>query len=168
MDLTVGIMLLIAGGLTVAAYLKAPQFAWDGMRAGGKMLWDVLPSLLLGFVAAGMITVVLPRELMGRLLGDESGLGGLVIATVAGALTPGGPFVQFPIVAALLKAGAGVGPMTAYVSAWGLIGVNRFLVYEVPMLGWKLALCRILGSAVFPVLIGALTRVLWSGLKGRL
>lgn len=108
--------------------------------------------------------MLLPRELMSRWLGEQSGLRGLMIATLAGSLTPGGPFVQFPIVAALFKAGAGVAPLMAYITAWSILGVNRFLVYEAPMLGWRLSLARMAASLVFPMIIGLLTRFLWTRL----
>jgi|Deesub1362A_J573_1020465.scaffolds.fasta_scaffold00768_12 uncharacterized membrane protein YraQ (UPF0718 family) len=161
MNLTVWIMFFLAGALTIIAYMKGPHLPMEGLKAGGKLFWDILPALILAFIAAGMISKVLPRELMTRWLGEESGLRGLIIGTLAGSLTPGGPFVQFPIVAALLKAGAGVAPLMAYISAWSLLGINRFLIYEVPLLGWRLALCRMAASMIFPILIGLLTRALW-------
>jgi uncharacterized membrane protein YraQ (UPF0718 family) len=161
MDVTVWVMLFLAGALVVMAYMKNPHLPVQGLKAGGKLFWDILPSLVLAFIAAGMITMVLPRELMTRWLGEESGLRGLVIATLAGSVTPGGPFVQFPIVAALLKSGAGIAPLMAYLSAWSLLGLNRILVYEIPMLGWKLALCRVTASLIFPIVIGLITRFLW-------
>ena len=38
---------------------------------------------------------------------------------------------------------------------------NRFLIYEVNLLGWRLALCRMAASLLFPMIIGVLTRMLW-------
>ena len=161
MDVTVWVMLFLAGALVVMAYMKNPHLPVQGLKVGGKLFWDILPSLVLAFIAAGMITMVLPRELMSRWLGEESGLRGLVIATLAGSVTPGGPFVQFPVVAALLKSGAGVAPLMTYLTAWSLLGLNRIPAYEIPMLGWKLALSRIAASLIFPIIIGLLTRFLW-------
>ncbi|MBW1711405.1 MAG: permease [Deltaproteobacteria bacterium] len=163
-NVTLLIMLVLVCVLIVTAYIKDPSLPVEGFKAGGKLFLDILPTLVIAFIAAGMITQVLPRELMTRWLGEESGISGLLIATLAGAVTPGGPFVQFPIVAALLKAGAGVAPLMAYISAWSLLGVNRFLVYEVPLLGWKLALSRITVSLIFPVIIGLMTRFIWARL----
>jgi len=163
-NVTVWIMLAIAGGLTILAYTKDPALPLEGLKDGGKLLLNILPALLLAFIAAGMISKVLPRELMTRLLGEDSGFRGLCIASVAGAVTPGGPFVQFPIVAALLKSGAGIAPLMTYISAWSLLGLNRFLIYEVSLLGWKLACSRMIASLIFPILIGLLTRFIWTKL----
>ena len=161
-NVTVWIMLALAVGLTFWAYSKDPDLPIEGLKDGGKLLLNILPALLLAFIAAGMIGKVLPRELMTRLLGEDSGFKGLCIASFAGAVTPGGPFVQFPIVAALLKSGAGIAPLMTYISAWSLLGLNRFLIYEVSLLGWKLACSRMLASLIFPILIGVLTRFIWT------
>jgi len=125
---------------------------------------QILPTMVLAFVLAGMISVMLPRELMSLWLGEGSGLRGLPVGTLAGIMTPGGPFVQFPIIATLLKAGAGVVPIVTYISSWSLMGINRFLVYEVPLLGWRLAVSRIAASLLFPILIGLITRFIWGRL----
>lgn len=161
MKFTVGVMFLLAGVTTIIAYFKDHHVPLEGLKAGGKMFWNIFPALVLAFIAAGMISKILPREIMSRWLGEESGLRGLILATLAGSLTPGGPFVQFPIVAALIKSGAGVAPVMAYISAWSLLGMNRFLVYELPLLGWKLSLSRLSASLLFPIIIGLLTRFLW-------
>jgi len=164
MKFTLGIMSLLAIALTIAAYMQDHRFPLEGLKAGGKLFWGIFPAMILAFIAAGMMTQVLPRELLTRLLGEEAGLPGMLIATVAGALTPGGPFIQFPIVAALLKSGAGIGPLVAYISAWSLLGFNRFVVFEIPLLGLKLSLTRLAASMVFPIIIGTLARFLWTRL----
>ena len=45
------------------------------------------------------------------------GMKGILIASAAGAISPGGPFINFPLVAALYQAGAGVGaPLAGYLA----------------------------------------------------
>jgi uncharacterized membrane protein YraQ (UPF0718 family) len=161
MNLTFWIMAFLAGLLILMAYVKNPSLPMEGLKAGGKLFWDILPAMILAFIAAGMITKVLPREFLTQWMGEGSGFRGLVVASVAGSLTPGGPFIQFPIVAALLKSGAGIAPLMTYVSAWALLSVNRFLVFEMPVLGLKLSVVRMAASLVFPIMIGLLTRVIW-------
>jgi uncharacterized membrane protein YraQ (UPF0718 family) len=163
-NMSTWIMLLLVVALAIFAYMKDPALVPEGLKAGGKLFREILPAMVLAFIAAGMVSVILPRELMSRWLGEQSGLRGLMIATLAGSLTPGGPFVQFPIVAALFKAGAGVAPLMTYITAWSILGVNRFLVYEAPLLGWRLSLTRMAASLVFPMIIGLLTRFLWTRL----
>lgn len=164
MDSTFWIMLALAGGLTFLAWRQGADNALEGLKAGGRLGWDILPVMVLAFVAAGMVTRVMPREALLQWMGEDSGWRGMLVGTLAGALTPGGPFVQFPIVATLLEAGAGVGPMMAYVTAWSVLGVNRLLVFEAPLLGWRLALSRVAASLALPLVTGWLTRFIYQRL----
>ena len=89
---------------------------------------------------------------------------GILIGTIAGALTPGGPFVCFPLVAGMLRSGAGIGTMVAFLSAWALLGVSR-LPMEVGLLGWRFAAVRILCTFLFPPLAGWLASTFFKGMK---
>ncbi|MFC1820523.1 permease [Thermodesulfobacteriota bacterium] len=160
--MTLLIMMAFAGTLTFIAYQKGPGVALAGLKSGGTLFLDILPAMVFAFTAAGMMMHVLPRELLTQWMGEESGIRGLIIATLAGSVTPGGPFIQFPIVAALFKAGAGIAPIITYITAWSLLGVNRFLIYEIPMLGLKLSLSRLAVSLIFPIIIGLITRFIYN------
>ncbi len=161
MGSTLVVMLALALLLALLTYRKDPAQVIDGLKDGGRMFWNILPVLIVAFAAAGLMSKVLPRELLRSWMGEGSGIRGLLLGTMAGAITPGGPFIQFPIVAALLKSGAGVAPMMAYITSWSLLGINRLIVFEVPMLGWRLAGARFLASLVFPVIVGILTKLIW-------
>lgn len=157
MDPSVLILLGVTVVLLVLALFRGgAPLALSGVQSGAALLMAVLPQLLIGFALAGLAMVLLPSEILGRYVGPESGLGGLAIATVAGMATPGGPFVQFPLVAALAKGGAGVGPMAAFITAWSLISWNRIVVYELPLLGTSFTLARWTVSLLVPIAVGAM------------
>jgi uncharacterized membrane protein YraQ (UPF0718 family) len=151
------VMFVLAAILTVVAWQRGPDLAREGFGAAWGLFWFILPNLVVGLILGGMIQVLLPRELVAHWAGEGSGLRGLAIATVAGAITPGGPFVQFPVVASLWKAGTGIGPITAYVSAWSLLGFQRILVYEGPILGWRFVLARVAVALTMPIVAGYAT-----------
>ena len=148
------ILFSLALAATAAAYYKSPALAREGFQSAWGLLLYIFPNLIVGLILGGMIQVLLPRALVAAWAGEDSGLTGLVIATVAGAITPGGPFVQFPVVASLWKAGTGVGPITAYITAWSLLGFQRILVYEGPILGWRYALIRVSVALIVPIMAG--------------
>ena len=163
-SMTLIIMLIFASVLTLIAYRKAPGLPLEGLKAGARLFMGIFPAMAVAFIAAGMIDQILPREIISHWIGEESGLRGLIIGTLGGSITPGGPFVQFPLVATLLKAGAGVAPIMAFITSWSLISVNRFLIWEVPLLGWQLASARILASLFIPIVLGILTRIIFQRL----
>src|SRR5690606_10269135 len=85
---------------------------------------------------------------------------GLVLATVLGAATPSGPFAAFPIVYALALAGADIGAVVAYLTAWSVLGLQRILVWELPLLGHDFVAVRVLASLPLPLVSGAVARLL--------
>lgn len=150
---------VIVGGLIVLCAVIAfrsggPARIGEALASGGKLFLSVLPNLVLGFTLAGFLFVLLPSELIVTLMGHGSGARGLFIGTLAGTLTPGGPFTHFPILASFLAKGAAVGPVCAYIAAWALLGLNRFLVWELPILGLPIALTRLIASLWVPPLVG--------------
>jgi len=157
-----GLLLL----LVVYAASRSPMLAWEGLSGGVKLFLDILPSIAVGFLLGGMVQVLLPQDLVARYAGDDSGLGGLLLATGIGAITPGGPFVQFPLVASLWKAGTGVGPITAYLVSWSLFGFQRIMVYEGPILGWRYVWARLAACTFMPLAAGYLTAFLYRHFDG--
>jgi len=131
-----------------------------GLKIGAKMTLEVLPLLLFAFVLAGMVQVLIPQELIAKWVGAESGWRGIVLGTVAGGLSPGGPYVSLPIAAGFLRAGAGVGTMVAYLTGWSLWAVAR-IPMDVGVLGWKFAGIRIACTFFFPPIAGLLANLLF-------
>ena len=155
---TLAIVLLLIG------YYKGEGEHISGMRSALNMTIEILPLLVFAFIVAGMVQVLLSRELLAKLIGAESGIRGILIGTVAGGLSPGGPYVSLPIVAGLLRAGAGVGTMVAYLTAWSLWAVGR-LPMEVGILGWKFTLIRIASTFFFPPIAGLIAQLFFAGAK---
>ncbi len=158
---TLVFILILCLAATFIAFKKDPQLAHDGFIQGLRMLWKILPILILAFILAGMMEKIIPRDFLAQVLGWDSGFRGLFLGTIAGAAMPGGPFVLFPMMAVLLNAGAGIGPLVAFLSSWALIGLHRVIIYEAPIMGWQFTLCRLGASLVFPVIIGYFSDVIW-------
>lgn len=161
MNIATLVMVVIALILGVIAYAKEPPLLFSGLKAGGKMFWEVLLLLLAAFAIAGLVQVLVPKEFITRWIGEESGFKGILIACLAGGITPGGPYVSFPIVAALYKAGAGIGPIVAYVTAWSLWAGGR-LPMEIGLVGPKVTLIRFVSTFIFPPIAGLIAQTFFS------
>lgn len=161
--IVMAVLCLLATG---AAWYKSPALAWEGASGAARTFLQVLPAILIGFLLGGMVQVLLPRHLVAAYAGEESGFAGLVIMGIAGAVTPGGPFVAFPLVASLWKAGTGLGPIVSYLTAWSLLGFHRILIYEGPIMGWRFATVRILSALMAPPLVGWVASILYRVLYG--
>ncbi|WP_416914608.1 MAG: permease [Roseicyclus sp.] len=131
-----------------------------GMAEALGLLLIVLPQLAAGLLMGGLISRLVSRDRVAALLGQELGMRGLMLASFAGAITPGGPFTSFPVVHALWVAGADAGALIAYLTSWALIGVNRLIVWELPLMGAEFTLVRTLVCLPLPILAGLLARAL--------
>lgn len=153
------IMGAIAVVLLYIGYQKGGGEHIAGLKITGTLLLEITPLLIFAFIIAGMVQVLIPQELISRWVGPESGIRGIFIGTVCGSLTPSGPFVSMPIAAGLLKSGASIGTVVAFMTAWSLLGISR-MPLEFGIMGWQFTLIRIAsGVLFFPVAAGLLANL---------
>jgi len=146
---------VLVAGLGMAAAVKGRILFREGVREGVADFLRLMPKVLLGVVGSGYVAAVMPADLTARYLGPESGFLGVVIAIVGGAFTPGGPVVGFSIGAAAIKSGAGAPQVIAYVTAWALFAVQRFFLWELPIMPPRLVWIRALASLPLPFIAAA-------------
>jgi uncharacterized membrane protein YraQ (UPF0718 family) len=158
------VMAVLAIALVAIGYFRGEGQHVSGLKSGSLMTLQILPLLIFAFIMAGMVEALLPKELLSRWVGAEAGMRGIFLGTIAGALTPGGPYVSLPIVAGLLKAGAGTGTMVAFLTAWSLIAVGR-LPMEFGILGWKFTGVRLACTFFFAPIAGLMARAFFPGVK---
>ena len=155
------IMAAVALVFMVVAHLKGEGMLLKGLGEGSKLLVQTLPLLFFAFLVAGLIQTLIPREIIARWIGKESGIKGILVGCIAGGLFPGGPYIAFPIVAGLYQAGASIGTVVGFVTAWSLWAVSR-MPLEFGILGARPAIARFLSTLIFPPLAGILAQILFS------
>ena len=152
MDTATLLMVALAIVLFIVAYLRGGIHV-DGLQRGVRMLWTNLLLLVASFLVAGLVQVLLPGEMIRRWLGADAGFKGVLLGCVAGALSPGSPYAVFPIVGSLYRAGAALGPVVGFVSAWSLWSLSR-LPTEAALIGPRVTLVRYLATMLVPPLAG--------------
>jgi len=153
------LILVLAGVLILVALFQGDGKTAAGFRASWQAMIDLTPLLLGVFIIVGFAEELVPREFIAQLLGGKSGMRGILLASGLGMLTPGGPFVSYPLVATLYQAGAGIGPLVAFVTAWSLGSVSR-LPLEVGIVGVRLTAIRLASSLVFPPVAGLIATII--------
>jgi uncharacterized membrane protein YraQ (UPF0718 family) len=157
-------MAVVAIALIVLGYVRGQGEHIAGMHAAFSMLITILPLLFFSFLVAGLAQSFLTGEFLARWVGSESGMRGILIGTIAGGLAPGGPYVSMPIAAGLLRTGAGIGTMVAFMTGWSLWAVTR-LPIEVGFIGWKITLIRLASTFLFPPIAGFIAQSLFGQVK---
>ena len=126
------------------------------VREGTMDFINIVPRVAIGVIGAGYIAAVLPQEIIIGWLGPDSGWLGVLMATIAGAATPGGPVIGFSLGAVALKAGAGPPQVIAYVVAWALFAFQRLIIWEIPFMPARFVWFRAAVSLPFPFLAAAI------------
>ena len=149
----------IALALSLVAHRRGPGMFRRGFDDAVTQFRHLLPRLLIGILGSGFLAHLLPKEAVLAWFGPNSGWTGTSLAALAGMLTPGGPVVGYALGTAALKAGAELGQVIAYVTAWSLLTLNRMLTWEMPSMPMRLILLRLTVSLPFPFLAAWLTRL---------
>lgn len=161
------VMVGITVALLVIAYSQKNGNHILGLRLGIRMMMNLAPVVIAAFLMTGLMQAMIPERIITELLGARAGLKGLVIAVGAGIITPGGPFVSFPIAYSLLKSGASLGTTVCYITAWGFWGGGS-LFYEAGIMGGRFLAIRF-GLGIFmPILLGAASNLVNAFIKARL
>ena len=130
-----------------------------GLLTSASQFKSFLPVLIIAILLAGFTEVLLPQGFVEKWLSDSAGWRGIVIAWIAGIITPGGSIVGLPIIAGLYKTGVGIAVLMTYATSLATLSLIRIPI-EVSFYGWHLTLIRIGVSITLPLIAGGLTLVL--------
>lgn len=111
------------------------------LKKAWKSFENILPQFLTVLILIGLALAILSPKQISMILGQSSGVGGILLALIIGGITLIPGFIAFPLAAALLSHGAGAGQIAAFVSALMMVGVVT-LPMEIKIFGKKAALIR--------------------------
>src|SRR5688500_20395896 len=131
-DLSTIVLALLAVAFAIVAYLRDPSLPLIGTRNGLAMLWFIIPRLIPALILAGLLQVLVPQETVARYFGRAGGMKAILVASLAGVLTPGGPMISVPLMVVLANSGAGLPSPVAYITAWSLSGVHGIIPSHPP------------------------------------
>lgn len=154
-SLVIGIVLwVLVATLAFIAAVRSKALFREGAFEGARDFLVLIPRVMIGVVGSGYIAAAMPQDLITNWIGPNSGLVGILIATLVGAATPGGAVVGFAIGAAALKGGAGAPQVIAFSTAWSLYTIQRLLNWEIHMMAPRFVWLRAVVSFPLPILAG--------------
>jgi len=131
-------------------FTREEVLSW--IRATWQFTLLILPWLLLGVFAAGIIKVILPPEVIQTWVGGNSLMSNL-IASVSGALMYFATLTEVPILKAFLDLGMGKGPALALLLAGPALSLPNMLVIR-SIMGIRKALVYIGLVVIMSTFIG--------------
>jgi uncharacterized membrane protein YraQ (UPF0718 family) len=146
---------LLLMAVIVAVRLINPVLGTDMIAraaAGFREMLAVLPPI---FLLLGLLEVWVPREVILRNLGKDSGMRGISLSILLGAVAAGPLYVAFPIAASMLRKGATVGNIAIFLFSWSTLKIP-LLLFESSALGLRLTLLRAAINLPAAIILGLL------------
>jgi uncharacterized membrane protein YraQ (UPF0718 family) len=142
----------LAIALLAASFFKDRAKTVVALKKAGKSLLGILPQFLGIIVLIGLLLALFDPATISRLIGSSSGWLGVLIASLIGSITLIPGFIAFPTAAMLLRGGAGLAQIAAFVSTLMMVGIVT-LPAEIGTFNRKFALLRNGLAYVFSLLV---------------
>ena len=119
--------------------------------------WDQLSTMLLIvppiFILIGLFDVWVPRETIIKLMGANSGVRGMTLAFLLGALSAGPTIAAFPLALIMIKKGAKYSNVIFFLMVWSSLKLP-IVFFQITTIGFKLSMI-INGVMLIVFIIGA-------------
>jgi len=153
-------MIAYSGFCILGAYYCYDLRGKDGFLSAlafqQEMIIGLLPRIVMALGIASLLWVLLDPEKLKKIIQKRKGWVKLVYATILGAVTPGGPSSSFSILNMFLNSGLGYLIGITYITAWSMLGVQRILIWDIPLLGTEQAALRFVSGFWLPAFAGIL------------
>ena len=154
---TVGIY-VICLGVALWSWFKDREKTRSAFRKAWRSFSNILPQFLGVLVLIAILLAYFDHEMISRILGEEAGWWGVIIAALVGAVTLIPGFVAFPTAALLIKSGAGLTQMAAFISTLMMVGIVT-IPMESEYFGKKITIYRNLLAFLFSFIVAWLIGV---------
>ncbi|MBE0477505.1 permease [Candidatus Aerophobetes bacterium] len=141
MSLTAVFINVFALSCLFFAVFKNKEKTKKSLIVAAKSLLRILPVVLIIVILIGLLLGFIPPEKISQFIGEQSGLIGIVIIAMVGAVLHIPALVSFPLAASLLKSGASISAVAAFITTLTMIGTVT-LPLEIKELGKKMAFLR--------------------------
>ena len=134
------LVLVIINIVVYAMYPAVGQKSIEITWSNAVEMLSVLPPI---FILLGLLDVWVQRETMIKLMGEKSGILGVLIAFFLGSAAAGPLYAAFPIAGVLLQKGSKFSNVLIFIGAWSTTKIPM-LLFEASSMGWKFTLTRFL------------------------
>jgi uncharacterized membrane protein YraQ (UPF0718 family) len=112
------------------------------IRTGFDYLLEMLMFIPPIMVLVGLLDVWVPRHIVEKNVGRDSGVKGVLISILVGSAAAGPLYAGFPVADAMLKKGCRLLNAVIFLGTWASIKIPMIMM-EVKFVGWKFALVRL-------------------------
>ncbi|HII95784.1 MAG TPA: permease [Candidatus Methanofastidiosum sp.] len=154
--LVLNVLVLLALAIS---FFKSREKTSKVIKIAFKSLINTAPYIIITIIIIGIMQGFIPNRLIAEYLGEKSGISGVLLASLIGAILYIPAFVSFPLVASLIEKGASVMIGAAFITSLTMIGFTS-LPLEIKEFGIKFTVLRNISSFAAAILIAVAIGVL--------
>ncbi|HHY46174.1 MAG TPA: permease [Firmicutes bacterium] len=113
---------IISIGLLIASFGKDRAKTRAALVKGLRAFSNILPDFATVLAIVGLVLTFLSPDIVAGLIGQKTGILGMLVTSIAGAITLIPGFVAFPLAKSLLDRGAGVAQIAVFISTLMMVG----------------------------------------------
>jgi uncharacterized membrane protein YraQ (UPF0718 family) len=133
-----------------------PQTEITALRFTGNTFLNFLFMLTPIFICIGLVDVWVERETMIKIMGEKSGVKGVLVAMLIGMVTAVPLYALLPVAGILLKKGCRISNVLLFLCASASLRIP-LLLFEISSLGWRFTLARFALNIVVILMIAFIT-----------
>ncbi len=141
--------------LLAAAFWFDRNKAKQALGVAFRSFVSIIPTVLIIIILIGLLLTFVPSEKISAIVGEQSGFGGVLLVAVLGSLMHIPSLISFPLAASILKNGASLVAVAAFITTLTMIGLLT-LPLEIKALGKKMAFMRNGFSFIIALIIAML------------
>jgi len=134
---------IVTALITIIMLIINREIGLKALSITGNSLKEMLLFIPPVFILLGLLDVWVPREIMVKYMGEDSGVKGIVLSFILGSAAAGPLYGAFPIAAVFMKKGVKFTNILIFIGAWSTTKIPMFL-FEFTSLGGAFAVTRLL------------------------
>lgn len=145
------IFYLVAIVILIVSIIRDRSKTLLALKKTIKGIQKLMPQMTFILLLIGISLTIISPEMISASIGKSSGIMGLILSILAGAISFLPSFIAFPLGATLLEQGAGLPQVAGFVSSLMGIGIIT-LSMEKKFFGIHFAIYRNLGSLIMTII----------------
>ena len=129
-----------------------PSKVGSALLSATKTFLNLFVVIVAVALLSSFIVVTIPKQAIGKIIGKQSGVKGILIGAVFGTLMIGPAYMFFPFFKELRDKGAGANIIATTIGAWAI--KVAWIPFAITVLGWKFTLLFNVLIFAFAILSG--------------
>lgn len=152
MNLTIIIINLVAIMSLIIAFLNDQKKSKQSLKIAMMAFIKMFPMLIIMVIIIGLTLGFLSTETISNILGNQSGITGILFTGIFGAVMHIPALLAFPLSASLLEKGASITVIATFIITLTMVGMVT-LPLEIKELGRKFTILRNIFSFIIAIII---------------